>query len=280
MKNKEFTLKNNRGQEIVGQYWQKTRKPKAAICLLHGFGEHTNRYQHWGKWLVAQGFHLAAIDLIGHGRSAGKRGCIRSRAALHQDVTLFIAYVEKLFPSLPLLLYGHSMGGNIALWHLTFYPNPIIKAAIVTSPWLALVSQPTRFQKILAIIGNICMPHFTQPAQLDPNDLSTDMAVGKTYLADPLVHNHMSAKLFWEIDTAKSTLFEKVASLTIPLLLAHGTADKITDFQTTKQYATKLARTNDALTFLPIADKKHELHNEPDNALFLQGISTFLTKYV
>jgi len=56
------------------QDWKPEGKAKAVICLVHGLGEHTGRYEHVGKALNEAGFSLFGFDMCGHGNSGSPRG--------------------------------------------------------------------------------------------------------------------------------------------------------------------------------------------------------------
>ncbi|MGI6532826.1 MAG: alpha/beta fold hydrolase [Bacillota bacterium] len=79
------------------------------------WGEHSGRYEHVASFFNEKGFSCIAFDLRGHGMSGGKRGHAKSYEAIMRDV-------DTLFEESPLgracraiVLYGHSLGGNIVL---------------------------------------------------------------------------------------------------------------------------------------------------------------------
>jgi alpha-beta hydrolase superfamily lysophospholipase len=86
--------------------------PKAVVVLVHGLGEHINRYQHVADAFVKAGYAMQAFDLRGHGKSAGQRGHTPTYESLMDDIADFIADAQKRYPDLPVFFYGHSMGGN------------------------------------------------------------------------------------------------------------------------------------------------------------------------
>ena len=75
MKNTILNWKSIDGLAIFGQKWEnETIAAKAVICLVHGFGEHSSRYEHVAKYFTDNQYAVISYDARGHGRSEGKRG--------------------------------------------------------------------------------------------------------------------------------------------------------------------------------------------------------------
>ena len=124
------------GLQIFAQGWESTViQPKAVVCLVHGLGEHSSRYAHVGESLARDGFILFASDLRGHGRSGGVRGHISSIEDFMTDIDLLLVQARTRYPGLPIILYGHSLGG-IQVLHYGLIRKPNIKGVIATSPGL------------------------------------------------------------------------------------------------------------------------------------------------
>ena len=123
------------GIEIFEQYWQPDGKPKAVICLIHGLGEHSSRYQHLAEYYIKKGYIVAAYDLRGHGRSQGQRGHYPSLDAAMDDIKVFTEKLEKDYPDIPVFLYGHSLGGVLVLNYVLRNKNHLT-GVIATSPGL------------------------------------------------------------------------------------------------------------------------------------------------
>jgi alpha-beta hydrolase superfamily lysophospholipase len=99
---------------LVGYEWKGDR-PKAVVCLVHGIGEHAGRYDRTGEVFKENEIAMVGMDLRGHGLSSGKRGHTSPRGRIFKDIDLLIEFMQGEYPDLPIFLYGHSMGGNIAL---------------------------------------------------------------------------------------------------------------------------------------------------------------------
>jgi pimeloyl-ACP methyl ester carboxylesterase len=86
-------------------------QPKAVVLLVHGYGEWSEYYQNVSLTLNERGFATYAMDHAGHGLSEGERAYVRDVEELAADVLFLAKRLKKRHPELPLLLYGHSMGG-------------------------------------------------------------------------------------------------------------------------------------------------------------------------
>jgi acylglycerol lipase len=261
MRHFETNWKSHDGIEIFAQGWEpEVNSPNAVVCLVHGLGEHSSRYTHVAEAFSNAGYILFAADLRGHGRSGGQRGHIPSIEAVMTDIDLILEHANNRYPGLPVILYGHSLGGILVLHHgLTRKPS--VKGMIATSSGLrtALEKQPA---KILAarILGTI-LPRVSFPSGLDVNAISRDKNVVEKYNNDPLVHNKVSlgfGKIM--LQTASWTLLHS-AEFSLPLLLLHGKADGIAFPSGSIEFAAPL---KGKCTLKLFDDAYHELHNEPE----------------
>ena len=198
MQHFESNWQNKDGLNFYIQGWEPEQKPKAIVALIHGFGEHTARYAHVGKAFNTAGYALVGFDLRGHGKSGGARGHTPSYDALMDDIADFLVWIEKRYPNVPRFLYGHSMGGNLAL-NFSLRRKPDVVGVIATDPWLKLAFDAPALQITLGKLMNNIAPGFTQKSTLDTAALSHDQKIVDAYKNDPLVHSKISARLFINI---------------------------------------------------------------------------------
>ena len=128
-------LKDTPGNgSIYYQSWLPERKPIALMLVVHGFGEHSSRYgTHFAEFYTNSNIGVFSFDLPGHGKSQGKKGHIAHPSALLELIDLLIKQIKDEYPQIPLFLYGHSFGGEVALWY-TLVQNPSVSGVIITSP--------------------------------------------------------------------------------------------------------------------------------------------------
>ncbi|MBL8077225.1 MAG: lysophospholipase [Anaerolineales bacterium] len=263
MKHFETKWMTQDGIEIFGQGWEPdSRETKAVICLVHGLGEHTSRYAHVAEAFGKDGYAMFGFDLRGHGRSAGPRGHFPSIEAVMKDIDLLFEQARKRYPGLPLLLYGHSLGGILVLYY-SLQNKPNVKGVIATSSGLrtALENQPA---KIMAakVLGSL-IPAVSLPSGLDANAISRTREVVETYKNDPLVHDKVSLGFGKVMLGVTKWTLEHAGEFSLPLLLMHGKADTIAFPAGSIEIASAL---KDRSTLFLWDDAFHELHNEPERA--------------
>ena len=111
-------LKNPEGMSLYAENWP-IENPRAVIALVHGQGEHIGRYPHLFKWFNARGFAVVGVDVQGHGQSDGQRGHAKALDSLLDDIDTLIQEAKRLYPNLPLFLYGHRY--RKGQWPAFFY---------------------------------------------------------------------------------------------------------------------------------------------------------------
>ena len=272
MRTYEWNWKSFDGLDMYARGWVPEGKPKAVICLLHGLGEHIGRYEHVAEAMTQKGYAMLGFDLRGHGKSGGQRGHTPSYDALMDDITAFLAQVEERYPGIPRFLYGHSMGGNLALNYVLRH-TPDLNGIITTGTWLKLAFQPPASKVALGKMMNNVLPGFSQTNGLETAALSRDVAVVTAYVSDPLVHNKISARLFISIFENGLLALEHAAEFPLPLLLMHGAADRVISVEACKEFAEKAGK---KVTFKLWEDFYHEIHNEPGKAEVFKFMTDWL----
>ncbi len=272
MKHQELKWQSSDNIEIYGQCWLTDAKPKAVVCLVHGMGEHSGRYAHVAKYLVDSGYSVVAYDQRGHGKSGGNRGHTPSYDLLLDGVSDLLKQAEKLVPGVPKFIYGHSMGGNVVL-NYALRRKPDVAGIVASSPYLKLAFDPPAIKVAAGRLVNNIFPGFTQSTELDATAISRDKKVVDAYLSDPLVHDKISARFFVEVHAAGLWAIEHASEMKLPLLLFHGTEDKLTSAEGSKEFAEKV-KTD--CTFRLWDGLYHETHNEPEKEEVLKYIVTWL----
>jgi len=267
-----FTWQTTDNLRIFAREWVGSDAPRGIVCLVHGLGEHSGRYQPLAQALTANGYNVLTYDQRGHGQSAGRRGDTPTYEALLADIDRLLEEAEKRYSGLPVFLYGHSLGGNLVLNYI-LRRRPALSGAVVTSPWLKLAFEPPAWQILLARIMNRIWPRFTQKNGLDPEDLSHDAACVAAYSPDGLVHDRISARLYWLVHEAGRWALDNAAEFHLPLLLMHGTGDRITSVAASREFAAQLS---DQVTFKAWEGLRHELHNEQERTEVIEYILSWL----
>lgn len=247
------------GLPLVGRCWAPAGEPRAVICLVHGLGEHCGRYAHVAAALNDAGYAVLACDKRGHGRSGGKRGHTPSYEALMGDIDLLLAQAAQRFPGRPRFLYGHSLGGNEVL-NYALRRKPDLAGVVSASPGLRTAFKPPALQLAAGRLMNRIWPAFTMPNELELAAISRDPAVVAAYQADPLVHDRLSARLGMSLLESGEWAIAHAAEFPLPLLLMHGTADRLTSAPASQEFSAQAPN----CTLKLWEGLYHETHNEPE----------------
>jgi acylglycerol lipase len=254
----DFNIRLSNGQVLKGMIQSPGEDPKAVIILVHGLGEHIQRWVYWADLFKKEGIGFAGLDLPGHGRSGGKRGNIKNYGLLGEMIDILHKTCIRTFPGVPVYIYGHSLGGGMVLDYI-LRTKPKIKGAIITSPWLRLAFEPAKSKVVMASVMRYLIPWLIQPSGLNVNDLSHDESVVEKYKKDPLVHDKISVSLFNSAMNAAKFSLAHASELKVRTLLMHGSDDMICSPEGSREFASK---TN--MVDLKIWEGGfHELHNEP-----------------
>ena len=256
-KTMDFSIKVSNGLVLKGLISSPGEKIRAIIIFIHGLGEHIHRYTDWYGSLAKEGIGFTGVDLPGHGLSDGKRGHIKSYAVTDEMIDIIHDSVKKTFPGIPVFIYGHSLGGGIALDYL-IRKKPKIRGAIITSPWLKLSFEPGKAKLLLATVTGSILPGLIQKSGLVVEHMSHDKEEVRKFKADPLIHDKISVGLFHSAMKAAGHALKHASELGVPLLLMHGSDDLICSPDGSRQFASA-----SGLVELKIWEGGyHELHNE------------------
>jgi alpha-beta hydrolase superfamily lysophospholipase len=261
MKHYEMNWKARDGLDIFAQGWEPTIvQPKAVVCLVHGLGEHSSRYAHVAEAFGRQGFVLFGADLRGHGRSGGERGHISSIEDFMQDIDIVLEQARAHYPNLPIILYGHSIGG-VQVLHYGLLRKPNVKGIIATSSALHTAVENQSVKVVMSKVLGSLMPKVVIASGLDAKSISRDEKVVQAYINDPLVHDKISFGFGKAMLGATSWTLAHANEFSLPLLLMHGKADMIAFPSSSTEFAAPL---KEKCTLVLWDDAYHELHNEPE----------------
>ena len=214
-----------RGHMLFRRAWL-PEEPECALLLVHGFAEHSGRYEHVGAWFAERRCAVHAYDHEGHGRSGGTRNHVRRFGDLLDDLQMFVDSVRGEHPEIPLFLVGHSMGGLIVA-AFAVERDPAVAGAVLSGPALALDRSLSLARRFAVRLLSLVAPRLSFPSGIDANGLSRDPQVVRAYLEDPLIHLRLTASLAAALASAGRRTATAGARVAIPLLILHGEADPI-----------------------------------------------------
>jgi acylglycerol lipase len=242
------------GTEELVRTWPAAGEPWAVLVVVHGLGEHSGRYEPVAGPASAAGIEVRSFDLIGHGSTGGRRAHIDDWARFLDQVQVHVE--EAKISGLPVVLYGHSLGGLIALeYTLSERPRPDL--LVLSAPAIGGGKAWQRW------VGTRCShgsPRWRRCPTRSPGEhLSRDPAVGDAYFGDPLVSSRRRPSCRRGLFPAMDRTRAAIASLDVPTLVIHGGSD-----------VRRTPRGQRPLSGHPMVERRlypklrHECHNEPE----------------
>lgn len=263
------------GAKLFWQKWLPDNDPKAIILLVHGYAEHSGRYQYFAEHCVAKGYAVFALDHWGHGKSDGTPGYVPDFSVFGDGVDQLFAQAKQDFPDLPVMLVGHSMGGLISASYLLAGQNKFT-ACVLSGPAIKAAEEPSGALKAISGFLSRFFPKLGVLA-LDPNGVSRDPKVVADYLADPLVYNgKMGARLAAEMLVNMTNVQENAGQISLPMFLLHGGQDSLAGVEGSEFLDRHISSNDKRLKIYP--ELFHEIFNEPEKDIVLNDMTDWLDK--
>jgi len=248
---------------IAGYHWGRTQ-PDYVVCIIHGIGEYAARYERMAHFMGETNFAVLSMDLRGHGASAGKRGHCAPREKVLGDIDALVSQASEFYPDVPIILYGHSLGGNLVLdYKMRGRLNAVPKAYVLSAPWLMLVQKIPFYLECFVRMMLKIKSDFTISAGIAPNMLGNPEMILDSEGRRGFAHNKISAETAlngYDIADAiiGGTHPSNGGAEGKPMLIMHGDQDKICYVEGSKKIA---ELEGDCCTYVEWSGYYHELHN-------------------
>jgi alpha-beta hydrolase superfamily lysophospholipase len=213
-----------------------------------------------------------AYDMRGNGRSPGQRAYLDSWADYREDLDTFLARVRGWEPGLPVFLLGHSLGGLVVLDYALHFPAGL-SGVIAAAPPLGKVGVPPVLMALGRVMSRI-WPRFSLEVGMDLSGLARDPAIIQTVLADPLFHRRGTARLSTEVTSAIARLQARAGDLAVPLLILHGSADRMVPPDGSREFFQKVR--HPVREFREYPGAYHGLFADWDQAQVLADVERWL----
>jgi len=253
------------GGERLIRWWRPRGDAVATVVLVHGYAEHSGRYEPVGSALAAAGFAVWATDLTGHGASPGERASVIDVSELVADVRALFVHAREARPALPVFVLGHSMGGLVATT-FTLDHHDEIAGLVLSGP---AVGDPSALEPLLALDP---LPEVVLSSEL----LSRDPRVGADYDRDPLNYRGPFRRETLRTLTAGARRArERFAELRLPLLVLHGQDDELVTAAASEDLYAAAASRDKELGIYP--GLRHEILNEPEGPEIVARIAAWMS---
>jgi len=261
------------GVTLHAHHWRAGGPRRAALVLVHGIAEHAARHDHVARRFADAGIETYAFDLRGFGRSGGPRAYLDRWSRYHDDVEDQLAAVRADSPGLPLFLFGHSMGGLIAVGYVLAEPaRPLPDGLVLSAP--AIAADVPGWKRAAASILSTVAPRFALKNDFAPGALSHDRQIDIAYLADPLNTHRTTARLGSELFREQARVQARIAAIEqmpVPTYVLHGEGDPIVPVWASEALGEKRDVTRHVYPSL-----RHEMHNEPESAQVISDTLAWL----
>lgn len=253
--------------------WEPEGKLLCKVVFVHGYAEHSGRYDYAARYLAAAGMRVYAYDHPGHGNSAGKKGLVSGIRDFAENLNHFVRFVKRDREKAKVFIIGHSMGGAIAAAFGAGYGCCI--SGIVTSA-AAIMPVPMLSRPLRAVASYVSM--FIPEAgtvKLPPEKLSRDQRVVEGYKKDPLNYNgRVKLKTAVELSGSLELIGKKARNIYEPILVLHGSDDTLAKPEGSRFLYEKVSSEDRQIKIFD--GLRHELFNEPEKDYVLKTVREWI----
>ena len=273
------------GHKIHTQLWQPHGVPIAIIQVVHGLGEHADRYARFAAAAVERGYAVCAHDHRGHGPHAEHPGYFavtKGWDRVVNDVDVVNEFVRQTLPGVPVVLLGHSMGSyiaqNFAMYHSarlaglilsasTWPPKLKLLPAFVIAHIEAWRLGASANSQLLHKLGFSDFNKPFNPARTDLDWLTRDEDEVDKYIADPLCGGPYTCGLWRDLFGGLLQIYSdnslRRISSELPILITGGELDAVGGDKGMGKLAMRYAQTlHSRLKVRIYPEGRHEMLNE------------------
>jgi len=261
------------GEKLAGYAWRavpgsapgvSSGGPRAVLLILHGYAEHAGRHAGLARAAARAGFDVWSFDQRNHGNSPGPvRGSVESFTPALADLAALQMHAREESGRVPNFLFGHSMGGAMALRYALDHPERL-DGLVLSSPFLLDAAKRPKVVTGAAPILKSLFPS-VPTARLSADAISREPDEISRYLADPLIyHGGVRADAGATMLQEGAELLRLAGALSVDTLVVHGSADQIADVEGSR----RLAAASPRVRYVEQEGGFHELHHDaPDSGV-------------
>lgn len=263
------------GFHIEVRSWRPPTRPRGVVAIVHGVKSHSAYFGWAAEQLVGNGLAVYALDLHGRGRSDGDRLYVEKLDDYLDDVDALVKLAKEREAGLPLFLLGHSAGGVIACVYTLEHQRDL--AGFICESFAYQVSAPEALYPLLKAVGRIA-PRLPL-LKLRNQDFSRDPQAVQLMENDPLVsHEVQPAHTVAELLRATERLKKEFPQITLPVLILHGTSDKVTRPSGSKLFYDRAGSRDKTLKLYE--GHAHDLLNDLDRQVVMADIQGWMNTHL
>ncbi|CPU47304.1 lysophospholipase [Mycobacteroides abscessus] len=268
---------------------------RAAVQITHGIAEYSARYDRLARFLAALGCAVYALDLRGHGQTAGPERLGQLGVTAWDDMTADIKQLADIAhaenPDLPLIAFGHSMGSALTQSHIENHADLLAGAVLCGTlgavPGLAEEAYPQVIAQLEALatgpdamapsgffgstLAEFNAPFVADGATPTGSEWQTcDSVEISAFQSDPLCGKPFSNAMTYSVIKGFHSLWEPEKEsripVDLPILIIAGSDDPVGGRTATIQslISRYMAEGHRRLQYRFYAGGRHEILNEPE----------------
>ena len=277
MKHTEGKFRGHKNLNLYYQCWLPDGEPRAILLVIHGLAEHSGRYTNLVNYFLAKGYAVYSYDHRGHGKSEGLPGYVERFSDYLDDLETFFNMVRGEHADTGIFLVGHSMGGTIATAYTVHHQHKLA-GLILSGAGLKVASSVSPVLRALAPIVSRLLPKLGIIA-LDTSAVSQDQAVVDAAMNDPLVyHGKIRVRSGAELLKATQKLPLQMPWISLPILIMHGTADRLADPAGSQMLYERVSSKDKTLKLYE--GFYHEIFSEPGREQVFADMEAWLATHI
>lgn len=222
---KEEWIEGKGGLKIFIRSWLPDKMSRGVVVIVHGFNSHTGYYFRVAEQFTDSGLAVYALDLRGRGKSEGERFYVEKFEDYISDVHALVRLAQAREPGLPIFLLGHSAGGVISCVYTLEHQDEL--SGLICESFAFQVPSPDFAIAVIRGLSRLA-PH-AHVLKLPNKQFSRDPQIVEAMNRDPLIANEVQpTHTLAELVHADERLKRDFHLITLPVLILHGTLDKVT----------------------------------------------------
>jgi Lysophospholipase len=271
----EERLETTGGLTLFVRSWRPDANARGLVVIVPGFNSHSGYYGWVAEQLTAAGLVVYALDLRGRGQSDGERFYVEKFTDYVDDASAVVALAKSREPGLPTFLLGHSAGGVVACLYALDYPREL--TGLISESFANEIPAPDFALAVFKGLGHVA-PH-AHILHLKNEIFTRDPKAVQVMDADPLIaHETQPTKTLAEMVRADERLKKGFSSMTLPVLILHGTADQATKPSGSKRFYETVGSQDKTLKLYD--GHYHDLLNDVDKEVVMADIKDWIVRHL